>query len=147
MYRCGLLKVEDVEQLKELCPRSTNWELRKRRLIQRLNSSVADVYVVYSHDKVVGELTVAYSSDMDDERCISHQRVYIEAFRVRKDLRNQHYGTTLMNYVLNELYSRGFSEVTIGVEFTNERAKYIYDSFGFLQVLHTYPEYELLLRE
>ena len=78
----------------------------------------------------VGELYVFYDladRDLADGRTTA----YLCAFRVRKELRGQGYGSRLMETALAELKGRGFIRATIGVGRDDERNLRLYRRLGF----------------
>ena len=106
-----------------------------------IENGIIDIFVMYDDDRPIGELHVAYKSD--DERAVKGKRAYLFAFRIHKDYRGQGYGKQLLQSVIDILTEQGYSEFTVGVEDDNDRAKHIYDSFGFTELIaQKYEEYQ-----
>lgn len=57
--------------------------------------------------------------------------MYFEAFRLDKKYQRKGLGQKLIQFTLNDLENRGYTEFTIGVEEDNDIAKHIYYKFGF----------------
>ena len=66
---------------------------------------------------------------------IPNIRVYFEAFRIDKKYQGKGLGQKLIEYTINDLKEKGFKEFTIGVEEDNEKAKYIYLKYGFIEAI------------
>ena len=83
--------------------------------------------------ELIGELYAF--SDIEDDRDFADgtTTAYLCAFRIRKDLRGQGIGSKLMNKVLADLKSRGFTKATIGV--SEKRTRLLYNRFGFTKFI------------
>lgn len=126
-------------------------EYRKQRLAQFANGE-AETYVIESSGRLVGEVTAKFTSDKLAQETAPNVRVYFEAFRVLPEYQGQGLGTKLMEFVISELRTRGYTEFTIGVEDSNVVARHIYEKLGFTQkIAHGYgdkfdpSEYDLYL--
>ncbi|MBD5130507.1 MAG: GNAT family N-acetyltransferase [Ruminococcaceae bacterium] len=98
-----------------------------RRMIE---SGAGDIFCLYVNERLVGELHVLYNATENNE---PHKgRAYLSAYRVHKDFRGRGLGKLLLRTVIQRL---GYSELTIGVEDDNDRAKHIYECFGFTELL------------
>lgn len=146
MYRCGLLRKDELCKLERLYP-LFDWKEHLARISKLVDADAAAVYVVYRGVDIVGELTVYYRTAESDGRWVPNSRVYLNAFRVDERYQNKQFGSTLLNYVLDSLYSRGYCEATIGVRYDNDRARKLYERFGFNKILAEYYDYVVLLRE
>lgn len=117
-----------------------------------ISNNICDVFVLYSGDKLLGELHAVYES-YDEKFASRGKRVYLCAYRVHKAFRNQGIGQYLLENVMKTLKSQGYSEFTIGVEDDNMRAKHIYEKYGFSEIISRETgcyqgdsyEYDLLL--
>ncbi len=101
-----------------------------RRMIE---SGAGDIFCLYLMDRLVGELHVSYKSDDKDKT--AGGRAYLSAYRVHEDFQNRGLGKFLLRTVIQRLTASGYSELTMGVEDDNDRAKHIYESFGFTELL------------
>lgn len=101
---------------------------------RNLEQRIIDIFVLYCGERLVGELHVKYESS-DAREAVRGRRAYLFAFRVHKDFQGAGLGTFLLEQVLNILAVDGYSEFTVGVEDDNERAKHIYDCFGFCELV------------
>ena len=75
-----------------------------------------------------------YESD-DENYAALGRRAYLFAFRIREDHQNKGYGTHFLKAVMSLLKENGYYEFTVGVEDENFRAKHIYQSLGFNEIL------------
>lgn len=106
-----------------------------------INNGTIDIFVMFVKDRPIGELHVAYESD--DERAVKGKRAYLFAFRIHEDYQGRGYGKRLLQSVIDTLFKQGYAEFTVGVEDNNARAKHIYDSFGFNDLIaRKYEEYQ-----
>lgn len=101
-----------------------------RRMIE---SGAGDIFCLYFKDRLIGELHVKYKSE--DENEASEGRAYLNAYRVHKDFQSRGLGKFLLRTVIQRLTACGYRELTVGVEDDNDRAKHIYESFGFTELL------------
>lgn len=104
---------------------------RKQRLEQFVKGD-AEAYVVDNDGRIVGEITATFVNGDLEQETIPRVRVYLQAFRVLPDFQGQGLGTKLLQFVVNELRSRGYTEFTIGVEENNSIARHIYEKLGFV---------------
>ncbi len=101
---------------------------------RRIKNGEIDIFCLFNGEKLIGELRVMYRHE-DCLFTIDGKRVYLYAFRIHKDFQGLGFGKWLMNYVIDILKNEGYTEFTIGVEDDNYTAKYIYQSFGFTELL------------
>ena len=91
-----------------------------------------DIFGLFRGDALLGELRVRYTAD-DDRLAVRGVRAYLYAFRVRPEHRGQGVGKHLLSSVIATLSERGCTEMTVGVEDDNPRARHIYESLGFTE--------------
>ena len=118
-----------------------------------IESGDFSIYLLFEGDNLVGELHVTWRSD-DRLAAIDGQRAYLSAFRIREERQGRGLGQYLLRGVVDAIETRGYREITIGVEDDNSRAKHLYEKFGFTEFLERRREsyqgdsydYNLLLR-
>lgn len=93
-----------------------------------------EIFGLFREDELIGELRVAFSG-VADTMAIPGKRAYLYAFRVREGLRGFGYGRGLLKSVIKEMAERGYKELTVGVEDDNKRAKGLYSTFEFRDVI------------
>ena len=146
------IKLEEIEKLSTLY-NHLDFEEFKRQLINDILNHKKDIYVVNKDNQLIGEITVFYN--LDYIATIKNIRVYLNAFRIKKEFQNQGLGQELLKYVINDLENKGITEFTIGVEDDNEIAKHIYEKFDFTEIIDRREEknnkeiyeYNLLLKK
>jgi len=108
---------------------------------REINAGDVDIFVMFDGERPVGELHAAYRSK--DKRTVFGRRAYLFAFRVHQEYQGRGLGKELLRYVLRDLAGRGYREFTVGVEDDNDKAKHIYESFGFTELIaRKYEEYQ-----
>ena len=120
---------------------------------QRIESGEFSIYLLLERKELIGELHVTWRGD-DPLAAIDGQRAYLSAYRIREDKQGLGYGQRLLRGVIAAIETRGYHEITIGVEDDNLRAKHLYQKFGFTEFVarrsESYQgdsyEYDLLLR-
>ena len=127
---------EEFIKLKELFPGNEElWKKYKNQRLKEFDNKEIDVYVVEENEKFIGELTVNYISHDLLSETIPNVRVYFEAYRIDKKCQGNGLGQKLIEYVINDLKESGYTEFTIGVEESNEKAKHIYFKYGFTRAI------------
>lgn len=126
------IKAEEFERLNKLFPDNEKmWIKYKQKRLKQLKSGEIDVFIIDDKEKIIGEITVNYKNNELETETIPNKRVYLEAFRIEKDVRGQGLGQKLINYCIDYLSNIGYTEFTIGVEEDNDIAKHIYFKLGF----------------
>lgn len=97
---------------------------------QALQNGAIDIFVLRADGQLIGELRAKYSSD-DPRFAIPGRRAYLYAFRIHPNHQGKGWGQFLLQSVLTELTAMGYTEFTVGVEDDNERARHLYEKFGF----------------
>ena len=127
---------EEFIKLKDLFPGNEElWIKYKEQRLKQLDNKEIDIYVIENEETFIGELTVNYISHDLLAETIPNVRVYFEAYRIDKKYQGNGLGQKLIEYVINDLKERSYSEFTIGVEEDNERAKHIYFKYGFTKAI------------
>lgn len=107
-----------------------------------IENGETDIFGLFKGTKLIGELHAIYRCD-DGQKAIPNRRVYLCAFRIHKKYQGKGYGSFLLKSVIDILAEKGYSELTVGVEDDNERAIYMYDKFGFNELIaRQYEEYQ-----
>lgn len=118
-----------------------------------IETGIIDIFALFDRDKIIGELRVKYISD-DNRFAVKSKRAYLYAFRIHKKHQGKGLGGFLLKNVLITLQENGFSEFTVGVEDDNARGRYMYEKYGFTELIarikESYQgdsyEYDLLLK-
>lgn len=127
---------EEFIKLKNLFPGNEElWIKYNKQRLKQFDSKEIDIYVIEDNSDFIGEITVNYISHDLKTETIPNIRVYFEAFRIDKKYQRKGLGQKLMQYTINDLKEKGFTEFTIGVEEDNEKAKHIYYKYGFIEAI------------
>lgn len=132
-YVIKKLTIDKLSSLASLCNYSNLEEMINENAIAIKNNSIS-IYGMYVKNELVGELRVKFKSD-DSLEAIPRRRVYLYAFRISESIQSQGFGQILLSEVINELIQNGYTEFTVGVEDDNIRARYIYNKFGFNEII------------
>ncbi len=122
-------------------------------MIDAIKNGSLEIFCVFEDGKLAGELHVKHISD-DLRFAEKGKRAYLFAFRVLNEHRGNGIGQHLLKSTLTSLTEAGYREFTVGVEDDNERARHIYEKFGFTRSIARieetfngdYYEYNLLLK-
>jgi len=130
------IEKEEFDKLKRLFPSNDEmWIKYRERRLELFEKQEIDVFVIENDGEFIGEITVNYKSHQLQFETIPNIRVYLEAFRVGKKYQGQGLGQKLVNYCIDYLNDKGYTEFTIGVEDDNEIAKHIYFKYGFTEAI------------
>ena len=127
---------EEFEKLKRLFPGNEKmWIKYMEMRLQEFDKKEIDVFVIEDNGIFIGEITAEYVSHELENETIPNKRAYLAAFRVDKEYQNQRLGQKLINYCIEDLVEKGYTQFTIGVEDDNENAKHIYFKLGFTDAI------------
>ena len=120
---------------------------------RRISTGEFSIFLLLEDGDLIGELHVTWRSD-DPRFAIAGQRVYLSAFRVRKDKQGVGFGSFLLDSVIRIIDQGMYREITVGVEDDNPRARHMYEARGFTERIarchESYQgdsyEFDLLLR-
>lgn len=101
-----------------------------RFFTDHIDRGTCDFYALCYDDVIIGEIYVFWDLD-DKDFANGRDRAYLCAFRVQKEYRHQGLGTILINAVIEKVKERGYTEVTIGVDETEEDNIRLYRRVGF----------------
>ncbi len=125
---------DEFSKLKPLFPDTEEkWQKYKNQRLKQFEEKDIDVYTIEHCGELIGEVTAIYSNHTLPTETIPSVRAYFSAFRVREEYQNRGLGQGLLEYAVDDLKKRGYSEFTIGVEADNEIAKHIYFKLGFTE--------------
>ena len=123
-----------------------NWIEWKKRAIERREKKQTITYYGFLGDEIICETTAAIDAQIveNSEELIDKDTAYLFAFRTIDKYQNQGYFSRLFKYMIEDLKSRGYSRVTLGVEPTETKNKAIYTKYGFTnhikKCVEVYPD-------
>ncbi len=92
------------------------------------------VFIYKINGEFIGEGALVLHTD-DPDYTIPDKRVYVSRMIVKKEYRNRGIGSEILAFLINKAKEMGFSEITLGVDKTNENALHLYRKHGFTEVL------------
>lgn len=138
--------------LVEIHPVNNIWEKFKDNALNNFDNDNTISYVGILNDEIICELTAyikeeAFIDDIDDyDDLLSEERCYLAAFRTNKEYQGNGYFSLLFDYVVEDLKSRGYKELSLGVSPEEVRNMEIYFHLGFRDYIKsTTQDNELIL--
>lgn len=138
--------------LVEIHPVNNIWEKFKDNALNNFDNDNTISYVGILNGEIICELTAyikeeAFIDDIDDcEDLLSEDRCYLAAFRTNKEHEGNGYFSLLFDYVVEDLKSRGYKELSLGVSPEEVRNMEIYFHLGFRDYIKsTTQDNELIL--
>ena len=138
--------------LVEIHPVNNIWEKFRDNALNNFDNDNTISYVGILNDEIICELTAyikeeAFIDDIDDyDDLLSEERCYLAAFRTNKEYQGNGYFSLLFDYVVEDLKSRGYKELSLGVSPEEVRNMEIYFHLGFRDYIRsTTQDNELIL--
>ena len=155
-YICKIASREELEKrwnyLIEIHSVNNIWEKFKDNALNNFDNDNTISYVGILDGEIICELTAyikeeAFIDDIDDyEDLLNDDRCYLAAFRTNKEHEGNGYFSLLFDYVVDDLKSRGYSELSLGVSPNEVRNMEIYFHLGFRDYIKsTTQDNELIL--
>ena len=110
-----------------------NWIIWKKEHIKRFQKGYIIPYYGVLNGKIICECTAALDPSVvkNKEELVDDTTAYLTAFRTIPEYQGKGYFSKLFNYMINDLKSKGYKRVTIGVEPSEKKNKEIYFHYGF----------------
>ncbi len=103
-----------------------------RFFYDNIKSGNAEFWTWKNNNQIVGEIYI-FKKLSDNEFADGLHTAYLCAFRIKKELQGQGYGTKLLTLVLEHIKNLGFKTATIGVEETEADNIRLYKRLGFTE--------------
>lgn len=148
-YICKIAFIDEMEakwnyEIKK--NKSNNWKIWKAEAIERVRNGQSIAYYGILNGKIICETTamldktiVQNSDDLVDDRT-----VYLCAFRTIEQYQGKGYFSKLLKFMIDDLKSKGYEKVTLGVEPSETNNLKIYQHLGFNEFIksaqETYPD-------
>lgn len=71
----------------------------------------------------------------DPDYIIPGKRVYLSRMIVKPDYRNKGIGDIMLEFLIGKAKEMGVNEISLGIDCDNENAVYLYNKFGFTEVI------------
>lgn len=147
-YICKIATKEEVEAMFDFhianSNKKENWIKWKALEVDDMVNNRTINYHGVLDGKTICEATAAIDNKniQNSEGLIDDKTSYLMAFRTLPEYRGKGYFSILFNFMLNDLKSRGYERVTLGVEPQELINKKIYSHYGFNEFIKTGIEVE-----
>lgn len=125
-------------KLEEYHKCSNIWNVKAQPLAEKWREEIESgnrlVFIYKINGEFIGEGALVLDTG-DTDYTIPGQRVYVSRMIVKKEYRGRGIGSEILEFLINKAKEMGFSEMTIGVDKSNESALHLYHKYGFTEVL------------
>lgn len=110
-----------------------NWIIWKKENIERFKKGFIIPYYGSLDGKIICECTAAINPNIvqNPEFLVDDKTAYLTAFRTIPEEQNKGYFSKLFKFMIEDLKTKGYEKVTLGVEPGEEKNKAIYNKYGF----------------
>lgn len=144
--------IERWKYLVEIHSVNNIWEKFRDNALNNFDNDNTISYVGILDGEIICEATAyinedAFIDDIDDyDDLLSDERCYLAAFRTNKEYEGNGYFSLLFDYLVDDLKSRGYNELCLGVSPKEVRNMEIYFHLGFRDYIKsTTQDNELIL--
>ena len=150
-YICKIATLEDVikkfdYEISKSINHKSNWITWKQEAIDEFNKGTTITYMGFLNGEIISECSAAIDKSrvQNSDGLVDDKTAYLFAFRTNKEHQGKGYFSILFKYMINDLISRGYEKVTLGVEPCEEKNKAIYFKYGFTEHIkdaqESYPD-------
>ena len=139
-YVCKIATLEDIikkhdYEIEKAVEDKSNWIIWKEKAIEKYNKGLSITYMGLLNDEIICECTAAINPTIvqNAEGLVNDKTAYLFAFRTNEEYQGKGYFSILFKFMINDLISRGYEKVTLGVESEEEKNKAIYNKYGFTE--------------
>ena len=126
------LDIKNFEKCNNIWNMEKNKEL-KDRFYSELQNKNRITFVYTKDEEYIAEVSIVFNKN-DEDYTIPGKRIYISRIIVKKDFRGKGYGKKLMNYAIDYAKSKGYKEISLGVNLDNYIAFKLYVDLGFTKI-------------
>lgn len=110
-----------------------NWIIWKDENLERFRNGEIIPYYGFLNGECICEATAMITPSIvqNSDGLVGEGIVYLSAFRTNKEYQGKGYFSKLFKYMINDLKTKGYSKVTLGVEPEEIKNKEIYSHYGF----------------
>lgn len=148
-YKCKIATVDEMEikwnyEIKK--NKASNWKIWKSESIERVKNGQSIAYYGILNGKIVCEATAMIDRDIvqNSDGLVDDKTIYLCAFRTIEKHQGKGYFSKLFSFMINDLKSKGYEKVTLGVEPEETENLNIYKHLGFNEFIksakETYPD-------
>lgn len=148
-YICKIASIDEMErkwnyEIKK--NKNPNWKIWKAEAIDRVKKGQSIAYYGILNGKIICEATsmLDKSNVQNSDGLVNDKTVYLCAFRTIDKYQGKGYFSKLFKFMINDLKSKGYERVTLGVEPNETKNLKIYQYLGFNEFIksaqETYPD-------
>ncbi|MDE6469558.1 MAG: GNAT family N-acetyltransferase [Eubacterium sp.] len=148
-FACKIASVDEMEskwnyEIKK--NKGPNWKFWKAEAIERVRNGQSIAYYGILNDKIICETTAMLDKNIvqNSDGLVDDKMAYLCAFRTIEKYQGKGYFSKLFQFMIDDLKSRGYEKVTLGVEPTETENLKIYQHLGFNEFVksaqETYPD-------
>lgn len=126
------LDIKNFEKCNNIWNMEKNKEL-KDRFYSELQNKNRITFVYTKDEEYIAEVSIVFNKN-DEDYTIPGKRIYISRIIVKKDFRGKGYGKKLMNYAIEYAKSKGYKEISLGVNLDNYIAFKLYVDLCFTKI-------------
>ena len=122
--------------------KSPNWKTWKAEAIERVRNGQSIAYYSILNGKIICETTAMLDKEIvqNSDGLVDEKTAYLCAFRTIKKYQGKGYLSKLFRFMINDLKSKGYEKVTLGVEPTETENLEIYQHLGFNEFIKSAKE-------
>lgn len=115
----------------------------KEEAIKRYKEDSAITYVGELNGEVISQAVATLDPNLvqNSEGLVDSITAYLQAFSTKEEYQGQGCFSKVFKFMLQDLKSRGYKRVTLGVESQEEKNKTIYKNYGFTEFIKIVPDY------
>ncbi len=121
---------EKILFLREITPSDEMIECIK----SAMDEGSQDIFVIEKDGQIIGEITIVYDG-FREEYTLKGIRAYMKGLKVYEPFQGKGYGQNFVSKIITLVKSKGYSEIAIGIEDDNYRAKHVYTKLGFTEFI------------
>ena len=146
-YICRTASPEDMErkwdyEISRNADDRENWIAWKKEALANFRAGRAIPYYGILDGEIICEATAIIDPEAAQNSCglIDSRTAYLCAFRTNESFRGKGYFSGLFRFMTDDLRSRGYTRLTLGVEPEDQANKAIYRHYGFTELIKTDTE-------
>ena len=114
-----------------------SWVIWKKDFINGVKSGKRVCYYGILNGEIISEATAIFSRDevQNSDGLVDGETAYLGAFRTVDGFQGKGYFSKLYKFMENDLKSRGYKALTLGVEPCEEKNMKIYSAWGFTKLI------------
>lgn len=144
-YICEIASIDEMEvkwnyEIKK--HKDSNWKIWKSEAIQRVKNGQAIAYYGILNEKIICETTAMLDGSIvqNSDGLVNSETAYLCAFRTNNRYQGKGYFSKLFRFMIDDLKSKGYEKVTLGVEPSETESLKIYKHLGFNEFIKSSKE-------